>query len=281
MSTFVIARLTFQEAARRRILLAALLLGILFLVVFGLGFHYIMQDLEKNIGPSRLMLNEVRNFLLMAGLYVVNFLTAMMTVLTSVDTLSGEISSGTVHTLVSKPIQRWEIVMGKWLGFAGMITLYLLMMGGGVMGFIYLRSGYVAPNPVSALALIWLNGLILLSISLLGGTSLSTLANGVLVFGLWGVAFIGGWVEQIGAYLPNSSASQTSINIGVITSLIMPTEAIWKLAAHNLQSPLVAALGFSPFSSTTYPSLIMVIYAVLYLIVAVALAMRLFSRRDL
>src|SRR4030042_3483652 len=114
----------------------------------------------------------------------------MMTVLTSLDTLSGEIGSGTSHAPVSKPIRRWEVVLGKWLGFAGMLTLYLLLMGGGVMGFIYLRSGYMAPNPWSALALMWLNSLTLLSVSLLGGAILSTLANGVMVFGLYGVAFI-------------------------------------------------------------------------------------------
>ena len=69
------------------------------------------------------------------------------------------------------------------------------------MGFIYLRSGYVANHPLQALALIWLNAILLLSISLLGGAVFSTLANGVLVFGLYGVAFIGGWIEQIGGFL--------------------------------------------------------------------------------
>src|SRR4030042_665977 len=105
MSTFVIARLTFQEASRRKILLAALILGLLFLVVFGLGFHFLIQGMEESIDGSRLLeLNEARNFLLMAGMYVVNFLAAIMTVLTSVDTLSGEISTAPVHTIVSKPI---------------------------------------------------------------------------------------------------------------------------------------------------------------------------------
>jgi ABC-type transport system involved in multi-copper enzyme maturation permease subunit len=282
MSTLIIARLTFKEAARRKILLAAALLGLLFLVVFGLGYHYIMLNMEDNFGASNLLeLNEIRNFLLMAGMYVVNFLTAMMTVLTSVDTLSGEISSGTIHTLVSKPIRRWEIVAGKWLGFAGMITLYLLLMGGGVMSVIYLRSGYIAPNPIQALGLVWLNGLVLLSVSLFGGSVLSTLANGVLVFGLYGIAFIGGWIEQIGSFLPDLSARQTAINIGIITSLIMPSEALWKRAAHELESSLVAAIGVSPFSSRTYPSAAMVLYAVFYLAVVLALAVRQFNRRDL
>jgi len=282
MSTFTIARLTFLEAARRKILLAALLLGLLFLIIYGLGFHFIIVEVEKSVGNNNLLqLNEIRNFLLMAGMFVVNFLTSIMIVLTSVDTLSGEISSGTIQTLAAKPIRRWEIVMGKWLGFTGMLTLYLLLMGGGVMGIVFLRTGYTAPHPLRALELIWLNALVLLSVSILGGTILSTLANGVLVFGLYGIAFLGGWIEQIGSFLPDQAASHTAVNIGIITSLIMPSEALWKRAAHELQSPLVAALGFSPFSSAYYPSLLMVMYAVLYTVIALILAVLLFKQRDL
>jgi Cu-processing system permease protein len=282
MSTFTIARLTFLEAARRKILLAALLLGLLFLIIYGLGFHFLIIEVEKSVGNINLLqLNEIRNFLLMAGMFVVNFLTSIMIVLTSVDTLSGEISSGTIQTLAAKPIRRWEIIMGKWLGFTGMLTLYLLLMGGGVMGIVFLRTGYTAPHPLRALELIWLNGLVLLSVSILGGTILSTLANGVLVFGLYGIAFLGGWIEQIGSFLPDQTASHTAVNIGIITSLIMPSEALWKRAAHELQSPIVAALGFSPFSSAYYPSLLMVLYAVLYAIIVFTLAVLLFNQRDL
>jgi Cu-processing system permease protein len=279
-STAVIARLTFFEAARRKILLAALLLGLVFLLVFGIGFHYIMRNMESTFRGNLLQLNEIRNFLLMAGLYVVNFLTVMMTVLTSVDTLSGEINSGTIQTLISKPVRRWEILMGKWLGFAGMLSLYLLMMAGGVITIIYLRTGYSAPHPLQALALMWLNSLLLLSVSILGGTYFSTLANGVLVFGLFGVAFIGGWIEQIGTYLPKGTA-QAATNIGILTSLILPSEALWKRAAHAVESPLTASLGFSPFSSSTYPSNLMILYAFGYLLVVLALALHHFSRRDL
>jgi Cu-processing system permease protein len=282
MTTLTIARLSFREASRRKILLAALVLGLLFLTVYGLGFHFIMVEVEKEMGSMGVVaLNQIRNFLLMAGMYAVNFLTVMMTVLTSVDTLSGEIASGTIQTLVSKPVRRWEIVLGKWLGFAGMISLYLLLMGGGVMGLVFLRSGYRGPDPLGALALIWLNALVLLSVSLLGGAYLSTLANGVLVFGLYGVAFIGGWIEQFGAFFANRAASEIAMNIGIITSLLIPSEALWKRAAHELQSPLATALGLSPFTTSAYPSLAMIVYGVFYMVVACALAVRQFGRRDL
>jgi len=278
MATLVIARLTFREAARRKILLAALLLGIVFLTIYGLGYHYVNVELNRTgSGPGMLQRNEIRNFLLMAGLYVVNFLTVMMVVLTSVDTLSGEIASGTIHTLVSKPLQRWEIILGKWLGFTGMLTLYLLLMAGGVIGLVFLISGYIAPHTSQGLVLMWLNGVLLLGVSLLGGAMFSTLANGVMVFGLYGIAFLGGWIEQIGSFIQN----QTAVNIGIISSLIIPSEALWKRAAFEMESPLVRALGFSPFSAPTVPSPVMVGYAVVYAIVALILAIRQFNRRDL
>lgn len=278
MTILVIARLTFREAARRKILLAALLLGLLYLAIYGAGFYFVNQDIARSqYGPGLLELNQIRNFLFMAGMYVVNFLTVAMAVLTSVDTLSGEIASGTIQTLVSKPLQRWQIVVGKWLGFAGMLSLYLLLMAGGTVLLVYLISGYTAPNIMLGLGLLWMNAILLLGVSLAGGAVLSTLANGVLVFGMFGIAFVGGWIEQIGSFIQN----QTAINVGIISSLLIPSEALWKRAAFEMQSPLVSTLGFSPFTASSMPSLVMVIYGMIYAILALLLAIRLFNKRDL
>lgn len=278
-TSFTISKLTFREAARRKILWAALLLGLLDLLVYGLGFYFINQDIQRNIGSGmgQVAISQIYNFLLMIGLYAVNFLTIAMAVLTSVDTIAGEISSGTMQTLVTKPARRWEVLMGKWIGFAVMITLYLLMMAGGTMGIIFAITGYSAPNIFQGLLLIWVNALLFLSISFFGGSFLSTLANGVLAFGLFGAAFIGGWIEQIGSFMKN----QAAINIGIISSLIIPSEALWKRAAHLMQSPLVSMMGFSPFTSTSVPSPLMIWYGLFYIVLMLALAIRIFSRRDL
>lgn len=273
-----IMRLTFREASRRWVLWVAFILGILFLLVFGIGFQQIQADiLRNNRTLAILQRSEMYNFMLMAGLYAVNFLVVMMAVLTSADTLSGEISSGTIHTLVSKPIRRAEIVLGKWLGFVLMLLLYLLMMAGGVMAIIYLLSGYVAPHALRGLGLMAMNAILLLSISLMGGASLSTMSNGVMVFGLYGVAFIGGWIEQFGSYFQN----QTAVNVGILCSLIMPSEALWKRAAFEMQSPLVASLGISPFTAGSAPSPLMLVYAGAYIAITLLLAVRRFQGRDL
>jgi ABC-type transport system involved in multi-copper enzyme maturation permease subunit len=271
-------KLTIRESSRRKILWAALILGLLFLVVYGLGFYFIRQDIYRNVSDTSMVaMNEIYSFFTMAGMYAVNFLAIGMSVLTSVDTLSGEINTGTIQTLVTKPIRRSDILIGKWLGFLVLLTLYLLLMAGGTMGLVYLIARYVLPNALAGIGLIWMNGLLMLSLSFLGGTYLSTLANGVMAFGLFGVAFVGGWVEYVGWFTRN----QVAVNIGIISSLIIPSEALWKRAAHIMESPLVAAIGFSPFTAGSPPSLLMVYYALLYTAVVLVLAIRQFNRRDL
>ena len=69
--------------------------------------------------------------------------------------------------------------------------------------------------------------------------------------------------------------------VGVVASIIMPSESLWRRAAYEMQSPLVGALGFSPFSNASTPSLAMVGYAAVYLAMALAFAIRRFGQRDL
>ncbi|MER3545979.1 MAG: ABC transporter permease [Chloroflexota bacterium] len=274
----IITRLTFHEARRRRILVLGFVLGLAFLALFSIGVYFIQRDILRSggIADERLM-REVYGFLSMAGLYVVNFLIIMMAALISVDTLSGEIASGTIQTIVTKPLRRWQVVLGKWLGFLAMLSLYLVLMAGGVILAVRILGGYTTPNIVSGLALMVLEGALVLTLSILGGTRLSTLANGVLVFGLYGLAFVGGWVEQIGAIMHN----ETVIDIGIVSSLIMPSEALWRLASYQMQSPLTRDLGMSPFAARSLPSPAMVIYALIYTAVMLGLALLLFQRRDL
>src|SRR5512136_1395397 len=159
MATLVIARLTLREAASRKILWAALWLGLAFLALYGTGTYFIHQEVLRESVPLAAR-REIFSFLAMAGLYVVNFLVVMMTVLTSVDTLSGEIASGTMQAVATKPLRRFEIVLGKWLGFAAMLALYIVLMGGGVALVAYVLTGYAVPGLLHGLGLIVLEGLV-------------------------------------------------------------------------------------------------------------------------
>jgi len=280
---FILARMTFVQAIRRRIVLTGLLLGICFLVIFSIGFHMINTGsiislvAGEDIGIQHIINTEKSNGLFLAGLYAVAFLGIAMAALLGADTLAGEINSGTIQVIVTKPIRRSEVVFGKWLGFAGLLGPYLLLLAGGTTLSILLQSGYVAPHLFVGLALIYLESLLVMTISMLCSSRFSALATGGVVFGLYGLAFIGGWIEQIGAVLN----SQTAVQVGILTSLIIPSESLWRRAAYEMQSPLSGLLGISPFGATSVPSLLMVAYAVVYLLVALGLTVYVFQKRDL
>ncbi len=53
------------------------------------------------------------------GLYALNFLAIVMAVLATADTLSSEIGSGTIQAIVSKPLRRAKIVLGKAIFWQG------------------------------------------------------------------------------------------------------------------------------------------------------------------
>jgi Cu-processing system permease protein len=281
-SVWILARMTYREAIRRRIVLTGLVLGVVFLVIFSVGFHMIVaaaSEAAASAGQAtaRLAQSEGSNFLLLAGLYAVAFLSIAMGALLGADTLAGEINSGTIQTIVTKPVRRSDIVFGKWLGFAMLLGLYSLLMGGGTVLSVFVQSGYAPPNLTSGLVLIYLEALLIMTISLTFSSALSGLATGGVVFGLYGLAFIGGWIEQFGSLLHN----QTAINVGIVTSLIIPSEALWRRASYEMQSPLSGALGMSPFSAISVPSVLMIAYAILYLLVALGIAVNVFQNRDL
>jgi ABC-type transport system involved in multi-copper enzyme maturation permease subunit len=271
-----ITGLTYREAVRRRIALAGILLGVAFLLLYSIGFHFIRIELSRE-GTPELARREFTDFFMLAGLYAVNFLSVAMSALVAADSLSGEIGSGAIQSIATKPLRRAEIVLGKWLGYAVLIALYLLMMAGGVVLSVWLQSGSSPRNALPGISLMLFESLLIMSISLACSSRISTLATGGVVFGMFGLAFVGGWVEQIGTLLQN----QTAFNVGIISSLLVPTEALWKRAAYIMSSPLVRRTGATPFSYSSMPSDLMLVYAAIYLLIAVTIAVYSLSKRDL
>ncbi len=270
-----VARLTFVEARRRRILAAALVLGAAFVALFGVGLYFMARDIRANAPPSQQKI--FLNLLTLTALYAANFLIVMTSVLVTVDTVAGEIGSGVIETLCTKPVPRASVILGKWLGCWSILALYSVVLCGGVLLVARLVGGTTPPNAGLGFALILLEGTVLLTLALVGGTRLSSLANGVTVFGLYGLAFVGGWMEQIGTMAGNA----TSRYIGIAASLLVPSESLWQLAAYHMQPAIARDVQIGPFLTASVPSPAMVGWAVGYVLVALLLALRLFHTRDL
>lgn len=285
MKALVIAQLTFREGLRKKLVLGVVFLSLIFAALYVWGFHLFVQDwraMEARRGAqgaTTMFPYEIfASAMVLLGLWTVNFLAGVMTIFAAVGSIASEIEQGTLLAIVPKPIRRWEIVLGKWLGYAGMLAIYIGVMVAIVTTTAHFIGDYRPPNILQAYGLILLVALMLLNLTMLGSTLFSTVANGVIVFMLYGMAITGGLVEQIGTALDND----VLVRIGVIVSILVPSDSMWRLASYLVQ-PRIAVnfLGPNPFGTTVPPSSLAVWYSIGYMVVLLLLAMACFQRRDL
>jgi hypothetical protein len=73
----------------------------------------------------------------------------------------------------------------------------------------------------------------------------------------------------------------TMRNIGTIISLLVPADALWRLAAYFMMPAIVRDLEVTPFNSMYPPSGAMVVWAIGYIVVVGAIAVGQFNDRAL
>ncbi len=291
-----IAGVTLREASRRRLVLAGVLLGTAFVLLYATAFWLVLRNAPcgQRIRPCSTPFQLVQyrtalNILTLAGLYVANLLTLATAVLLPVDTLAGEISSGVAETLASKPIRRADIVLGKWTAYFILVVGYLCLTSGGTLGAVWGVTrvvaggpGFVVPGAARGLPIMLLASTVMLTVSIAGGTRLSTVTNGMVAFGIFGLGFLGGWLEQIGEFVVQTPLAREAIrDVGTVVSLVTPADALWRLAASHMMPPIARDLPMTPFSSLYPPSGAMVVWALGYVAVALVVALRRFARRAL
>ena len=287
-----IARFTLQEAISRRLILAGVVISLGYIGLFALGFHFAYdRSLEANpSAEAQLTLGVAFATLTLFGVYVVNYLASFLALFLSVASISGEIDSGTLHAVLARPLRRSEFVLGRWLGYASMLAVYIVAMTGMVLLIARLIAGYEVPDPVPALLLMLLEGVLLLTVSLFGSTVMPTLANGVVVFTLLGLAWLAGIIEFVGRLLaaaPNAAGgADAMLNIGTAVSLLLPSDALWRGASYYLESPaLLGVLGAAragiPFFSSAPPPVALIVWSIGYVMVVLGGAVLAFRGRDL
>jgi len=69
--------------------------------------------------------------------------------------------------------------------------------------------------------------------------------------------------------------------VGTVSSLVMPSEALWNLASYEMQPTIMRELTATPFSPVSVPSAAMVWWAAGWIVVAMAIGVALFRKRAL
>ena len=271
-----VAHLTLAEARRRRIMLAGAVCALAFLAVFSVAAVFAYRELAADASTSFIERQATLTMMMLVGFMAANFLSVMFAILLPVDTLSGEIDSGVMQTIASKPIDRAQIVLGKWGGHLLLALAYLLLLSSGILLTMRSVAGFVPPGVSRALPLLMLEITLSLTVAVAGGARLSTVTNAITAVGFYGVAFIGGFVEQIGGFAGVASLK----TIGVVVSLISPADSMWRLAAHYLQPEILRGSGALALGASV-PTPLMVWWATGFTALTLLYAVRAFRRRTL
>jgi ABC-type transport system involved in multi-copper enzyme maturation permease subunit len=271
-----VAHLTVAEARRRRIVFAAALCALAFLAFFAAALFFAHRDLLSDPRTSFPERQMVLAILSVVGFFAANFLSVVFALLLPIDTLSGEIDSGVMQTLAAKPLDRAQIVLGKWAGHLLIAFAYLLVLCTGIVVIVRAIVGFVPINVAPALPLMMLEVTLLLSVCIAGGARLNTITNGVVALAFYAIAFVGGFVEQIGAVAGIPSAR----TVGIVVSLISPADAVWRLAVYYMQPAIVRGLE-TPLTTFSVPTFWMVWWAVGFTGLTLLYAIRAFQRRAL
>jgi hypothetical protein len=140
MNAFVIARNTVGDALRKRVLLVFMLIAIVMLFLAVILAYF--SERERMV-----MFKSVAfTILLIFG--------ALIAITTSIFLIPNEIEKRTIYSVLSKPVQRWEFFIGKFLGGAltVLISLFLMSIVLGVVIFMMSAQAPTGADPTGAVA---------------------------------------------------------------------------------------------------------------------------------
>ena len=278
-TVLTIAALTLREAVRRRVVLALAGLTLVMLVFSGWGFSRLADESGLTSGQTRLTASIVLN-LVMFGF---SLIAALGTAFLAGPTLAGETESGIALAVLARPIRRSDFLLGKWLGLVAFGCGFVVLAGLSELIVVQVTMDYWPPQPAVALAHVAAQTIVLLTLAMLLSTAISPMASGVVAVGLFGATWIAGVVGGIGASLDNDAVAR----VGTISRMVLPTDGLWRGAMHAFQDPSAIvqfggseAAGF-PFLSMAPLTTAYLLWAVVWVVMAWALAANSFVRRDL
>jgi ABC-type transport system involved in multi-copper enzyme maturation permease subunit len=281
MRVLTIARLTILEASRRKLLIALAGLTVVVVVLTSWGFSRLPT--MKNVTPAEVRLAASQLTILVAFMF--SGVLALGSTLVAAPSIASDIESGIALAILPRPIRRSEVLMGKWLGLALLVTLYA--GGSGLLELlgIWLGTGYLPPNPAAALAFVAAEGIVLMSLALLLSTRLAPMTGGVIALVLFFVGWIGGIALAIGQVFDNGTIK----NIGLGSRLVIPTDGLWHGAIYYLEPGDILsaaraagrARAGNPFFADAPLTLAYLVWVAAWIVIVMLAANWSFARRDL
>jgi Cu-processing system permease protein len=280
--TLVVAGYALRECARRRVIAVVLVLTAAFLALYALGTDVAFDEVDELAVESQLDERVLTGSTLLGlAMFTTLFLGAVLAAFLTLGAVRGDAERGLLQPLVVRPVGHTSLLLGRFAGAAAVCAVYVAA--------VYLASLLITglmgdwwPDNVVAPGLGLVAGvLVIAALSLLGSVFLSSTANGIAVFMLFGAGLAAGLLGQIGDAL----SVETLENVAKVTSWLLPFEALYQAGLDSLTQDARGITGvivrLGPFGGAQEGGPLLWAWTLAYLLLVGAAARTAFARRDL
>jgi Cu-processing system permease protein len=280
-----IARLGIQEAVRRRVFLIVAVLTVGYLALYGLGVWQAFQEVEEGFGPTGFAGVEPEVVagatLLGLNMFGTLFLGTILAVFLTLGAVRGDAERGLLQPVLVRPVSRRTLLLARFAASALVCGAYVIVVFAIATLTTWALGGWWPDRVVEpALGLAGAVAIIC-ALSLAGSVALSSTANGIAVFMVFGAGLVAGLLGQIGEGI----GSDTLSDVSRISSWLLPFEGLYQSALGALTADTVGftrlAIDLGPFGGAEDFGPLLWPWALVYLGLVGASALWAFARRDL
>ena len=248
----VLALNTYREAVRDKLLYNLLLFAALMI-----ASSILLAQLQ--IGKDERIYRDV-------GLGAIAFFGVLIAIFVGINLVYREISTKTVYTMLSKPVRRWEFLVGKYAGLLSLLAVEVALMSACFIGVLVWKGSGFDVGLLWAIVLIYLELALVTAIAIFFSSFTTPYLAGMFTVALW---IVGHLLADLRAFGQHSDVPGLRALLETLYWTLPNLDRMDFKADASAGNPIAAArAGMAA------------LYAVLYSAGLMMSAMLLFQRRD-
>ena len=184
---------TFRETLREKLLYNLLIFALLMI--------------GSSILLSRLTLGDANRLILDLGLASINLFGVIIAIFVGIGLVSKEIDKKTIYTIVSKPVPRYEFLLGKYLGLCITLLVNTGIMVAGLLVVLHIMDVPIELVLFKSLLLIFMELLVITAVALLFSTFTSSTLSAIFSLATYVIGHLSADLKVFGAKLDVVSRS--------------------------------------------------------------------------
>jgi ABC-type transport system involved in multi-copper enzyme maturation permease subunit len=251
---------TFRETIRDKIL-------------YGIVFFAILMILVTLVLGQWSLHEEVR-VTTDLGLAGTSLFTVLLAIVLGVSLMHKEIDRKTLYPVLSKPVARWQFLLGKYLGMALTLALAMVLLGAVFLVVLLVQGGTPSRAHALALLLVYMEVLVVTAVAILFSSFSTPFVSGVLTLGTF---VVGRNLDTLELFL---RAREVGVVPGLfrLATVVFPNLYLFYPSGRAIEGQWMSVHG--AFVDPWYVGATAG-YALAYIAACIVASILVFSRRDL